>query len=197
MAKLILNEADSQQARAEIKAALKKGTALYTTDLALTECLNIIWKHTTLLKDIQDPDSAVEDLFEVYDHLTIISTRAIAEETINIATTKNIPVCDATYIALAQKLNGTLYTADKKLASIANTITNTKLLKTLSRRFFFKDKYAKLYLMNSEVSKLELEFLRTNNRCLAKKEWQIMLTVEKLPFVIVKVNRKKCFFLVP
>jgi predicted nucleic acid-binding protein len=130
VAKLILNEVISQQARAEIKAALTKGTVLYTTDLALIECVNILWKHTTLLKDIEDLDHAVEDLLEVYDHLTIISTRAIAEETINIATTKNITVYDATYIALAQKLNGTLYTADKKLALIANANTNTNLLKT-------------------------------------------------------------------
>jgi predicted nucleic acid-binding protein len=49
--------------------------------------------------------------------LTIISTRTIAEETINIAITKNISVYDATYIALTQKLNGTLYTADQKLAA--------------------------------------------------------------------------------
>jgi predicted nucleic acid-binding protein len=126
IAKLVLNEPDSNQARAKIKTAIKKGTALYTADLALTECLNIIWKHTTLLKDIQDPNTVLEDLLSIYDRLTIIPTRTIAEETINIANAKKITVYDATYIALTQKLNGTLYTADKKLA----TITKSKLLKS-------------------------------------------------------------------
>jgi len=51
------------------------------------------------------------------------------EETIKIATAKNITVYDATYIATAQKLNGTLYTADKQLATTANKIVKTKLLK--------------------------------------------------------------------
>jgi predicted nucleic acid-binding protein len=83
-----------------------------------------------LLQDIEDKNSAVEDLLKIYDYLSIIPTREIAQETINIAITKKIAVYDATYIALAQKLNGTLYTADKKLASIAETITNTKLLES-------------------------------------------------------------------
>jgi predicted nucleic acid-binding protein len=103
--------------------------ALHTLDLALTECVNIIWKHTTLLKDIADPNKTVEDLIAIYDRLTTTPSRTITEETLNIATAKNITVYDATYIALTQKLNGTLYTADQKLATTANTITRTKLLK--------------------------------------------------------------------
>ena len=51
------------------------------------------------------------------------SMRSIAEETINIATTKNITIYDVAYIALAQKLNGILYTADKKLAKTATAAT--------------------------------------------------------------------------
>jgi predicted nucleic acid-binding protein len=129
IAKLILDEPDSKQARVEIKASIKKGTVLCTADLALTECLNIIWKHLTLLQDIEDTDSIVEDLLRVYDHLTIISTRTIAKETINIAIKTNISVYDASYIALTQKLDGTLYTADKKLAAAANAVTNSRLLK--------------------------------------------------------------------
>jgi predicted nucleic acid-binding protein len=127
--KLILNEPDSKHARSGIKTAVKKGAVLCTADLALTECLNVIWKHVNLLHDIDDPTAVVEDLLAIYDHLTIIPVRAIAEETINIAAAKNISVYDAAYIALTQKLAGTLYTADKKLAATANTITTTKLLK--------------------------------------------------------------------
>jgi predicted nucleic acid-binding protein len=71
----------------------------------------------------------VQDLLTIYDDLTIIPARTIAEETINIANTKNISTYDATYIAAAQKIGGTLYTADQKLAKTANTITTIKLLK--------------------------------------------------------------------
>ena len=71
----------------------------------------------------------VQDLLTIYDNLTIVPARVVAEEAINIAATKNASVYDALYIALTQKLNGTLYTADQKLCTTANTITNTKLLK--------------------------------------------------------------------
>jgi predicted nucleic acid-binding protein len=53
----------------------------------------------------------------------------VAEQAINIAQNTKTATCDAIYIAAAQKLNGTLFTADQKLATTANTITTTKLLK--------------------------------------------------------------------
>jgi predicted nucleic acid-binding protein len=46
-----------------------------------------------------------------------------------LAQTLKIPVYDALYIALAEKEKGILYTADKKLAATAETITKIKLLK--------------------------------------------------------------------
>ena len=90
-----------------------------------------MWKHATLLLDLnaQDTTSATEYLLKIHSGLNIISTRDLAEQTISIAQTKNIPVYDALYIALTQKVNGTLYTADQKLYAIASKITRTKLLK--------------------------------------------------------------------
>ena len=86
-----------------------------------------------MLSDLKNEDtkSAIEYLLKVYNGLNVIATRDLAEETINIAQTKKTPVYDALYIALTQKINGTLYTADQKLCTIANTITNTKLLKPI------------------------------------------------------------------
>jgi predicted nucleic acid-binding protein len=127
--KLVINEGDLKQTKAEIQAAIKKGYVLCTVDFALTECLNVIWKHANLLHDLEDYSATVQDLLAIYDDLTIIPARTITEETINIATTKNISAYDATYIAATQKLGGKLYTTDKKLATTANTITTTKLLK--------------------------------------------------------------------
>jgi predicted nucleic acid-binding protein len=131
IAKLVLNEPGSKEARANVTGFLKKGYTLYTVDLALAECLNVIWKHANLLSDLkaEDAKSAVEDLVKVYDGLNIITTREFTTETINTALTQNITAYDALYIATAQKVNGTLYTADQKLCTTANTTTNTKLLK--------------------------------------------------------------------
>jgi predicted nucleic acid-binding protein len=124
--KLVLSEA-----RANVTNYLKKGYTLYTVDLALAECLNVIWKHANLLSDLkaEDAKSAVEDLIKVYDDLNIVTAREIAIETLKIAFTQNVTVYDALYIAVALKVNGTLYTADQKLCTTANTITNSKLLK--------------------------------------------------------------------
>jgi predicted nucleic acid-binding protein len=77
----------------------------------------------------EDTKSAIEYLLKIHNDLNITPTRELAEETINIAQTKKTSTYDALYIALTQKTNGTLYTADQKLCTTANTITSTKLLK--------------------------------------------------------------------
>jgi predicted nucleic acid-binding protein len=100
-------------------------------DIALAECLNVIWKHTNLLKDldIKEASLTIEDLTKLYNELTITPTQEIKKEAMRIAITQNIAVYDALYIATAQKLNATLYTADQKLYAKANQITKSKLLK--------------------------------------------------------------------
>jgi predicted nucleic acid-binding protein len=84
-----------------------------------------------LLSDLkpEETKSAIEYLLKIHNELTVIATRDLAQETIKIAQTTKTPVYDALFIALTQKVNGTLYTADQKLCTTANTITNTKLLK--------------------------------------------------------------------
>ncbi len=131
LVKLVLNEVGSKEARAEIASALKKGYTLHTIDLALAECLNVIWKHTNVLKDlkVEEANPAVEDLTRIYDGLNIITAREIAAEAVTVALTKNVSAYDSLYIAAAQKINGALYTADQKLYDIANGSVNTKLLK--------------------------------------------------------------------
>ena len=126
-----MNESGSKEARAAVANILKKGGALYTVDLALAEGLNVIWKHASVLKDLEleEANSAVEDLARIYDGLNIIAAREITTEAMHVALTQNISVYDSLYIAAAQKMNGTLYTADQKLCNAANGITNTKLLK--------------------------------------------------------------------
>ncbi len=126
-----MNESGSKEARATVANVLRKGYALHTVDLALAEGLNAIWKHINILKDLKAEEAkpATEDLTRIYDGLTIIAVREVTAMAMLIALTKNLSVYDSLYIAAAQKINGTLYTADQKLYEAACGTTNTKLLK--------------------------------------------------------------------
>ena len=96
----------------------------------MVECLNVIWKHTNLLKDLtpQEANLTVEDLTKLYDGLTIITTRELKDEAMHIAIAQNITVYDSLFIAAAQKMNATLYTADKKLCAKTDKPIKSKLL---------------------------------------------------------------------
>jgi len=85
----------------------------------LAECLNVIWKHTNLLKDLKPEEAslAVEDLTKLYNGLAITSTRELKDEALHIAISQNMTVYDALFIAAAEKINAPLYTADKKLCA--------------------------------------------------------------------------------
>ena len=97
----------------------------------MAECLNVIWKHTNLLKDLEPKEAsfAIEDLTKLYDDLAITSTRELKDAAMQIAISQNITVYDALFIAAAQKMNATLYTADKKICSKTGKLVKTKLLK--------------------------------------------------------------------
>lgn len=117
LSKLVLNELDSKEVRNEVTNFLKKGSILCTVDIALAECLNVIWKHTNLLKDLKPEEAslAIEDLTKLYDD-SITPTRELKDEAMHIAIAQNITVYDALFMAAAQKINGILYTADKSFA---------------------------------------------------------------------------------
>ena len=95
----------------------------------MAECLNVIWKHTNLLKDLDPKEAklAIEDLTKLYDDLTIIPTRELKDEAMHIAISQNIAVYDALFIAAAQKINAPLYTADKKLCEKTDKLIKSKL----------------------------------------------------------------------
>ena len=101
-------------------------------DIALTEGLNVIWKHVNALKELKLKEAmpATEDLTRVYHGLNIVRAREIAVEAVRIALAQNITVYDSLYIAAAQKLKGILYTADRKLGVTAKKIIKVRILKT-------------------------------------------------------------------
>ncbi len=84
-----------------------------------------------LLKDlkIEEINSTIEDLTRVYDGLNVIPARELTVESMQVALKHKVSIYDALYIAAAEKINGTLYTADQKLFSSAKEVTSTKILK--------------------------------------------------------------------
>jgi predicted nucleic acid-binding protein len=127
-----LNEPGSEEAKAIVADALKKGSTPHTSDIALAESLNALWKHATIFKDIKKEEiaTATEQLAEFYDRLDIITTRDCLEKTMHIALNHDIAVYDACFVAATQKVNGTLYSADQKLCAVASKIVNVKMLKS-------------------------------------------------------------------
>jgi predicted nucleic acid-binding protein len=125
----VLNESDSTEVRNEVTNFLKKGYSLCSVDIALVECLNVIWKHTNLLKDLDHKEEslAIEDLTKLYDDLAITPTRELKDQAMHIAISQNITVYDALFISAAQKINATLYTADKKLCAKTDKLIKSKL----------------------------------------------------------------------
>ena len=129
--KLTLNEANSKEARRTVNTYLEKDFVLHTVDIALAESLNAVWKHTKIVKDLKSEEAkeTARDLVKICDKLDKLTTQELAEEATHIALTQDITLYDALYIAAAQKLNATFFTADQKLHNIAGKITNSKLLK--------------------------------------------------------------------
>lgn len=128
--KLVTAETGSKEARASVTEFLRKGYSLYSVDIALAEGLNAIWKHIKVYKDLKTEDAkpTIEDLTSIYDKLSIVTTRELSEEAIDIALNQNITIYDSLYIAATTKLKATFYTADLKLHEVSKKMTNSKLL---------------------------------------------------------------------
>lgn len=129
--KLVATEPGSDEARTYIKGSLEKGYTLYTVNMALAEGLNAIWKHVKIHKDLnlEDANSTIQDLTNVYSKLKILTIRELCEQASKIAFTYNITIYDALYVAAAEKIKATLYTADQKFHNEAKKIISSELLK--------------------------------------------------------------------
>lgn len=115
---------------------------LVTTDLALYEACNSLWKLTTLLKSI-----SLEDALDVAAMLkelvmrniikSINFTKLDSSETLKRAHKEPLTFYDASYIAAAQSTEAILVTEDEKLRKAAGkfvkTITYTDLESRLTQ----------------------------------------------------------------
>jgi len=103
---------------------------LITTDLAIYEACNGLWKLATLLKTLTLKDA--QDIATVLNELTaknLIQTISFASidlaHTLDIAQKAQVTFYDASYIAAAQNIKAPLATEDQKLLKAANKFVRT------------------------------------------------------------------------
>ena len=115
---------------------------LVTTDLALYEACNSLWKLATLLKSI-----SLEDAVDVATTLKDLATRSVIQpinftkldfsQTLKKAHKERLTFYDASYIATAESTEAILVTEDEKLRKAASkfvkTITYTDLESRLTQ----------------------------------------------------------------
>lgn len=120
--KLILEEEESEEAWMFIEEVVKQGEELATMDIALAEVLNAIWKHYTLIKDIDRDvlDGAVSDLLLLWSKLSKIDSADTGEKAMYIAVNHDITIYDSLYLAASKKYGATLATYDDKQREKAN-----------------------------------------------------------------------------
>jgi len=115
---------------------------LVTTDLALYEACNSLWKLATLLKSI-----SLEDAVDIATTLKDLATRSVIQpinftkldfsQTLKKAHKERLTFYDASYIATAESTEAILVTEDEKLQKAASkfvkTITYTDLESRLTQ----------------------------------------------------------------
>ena len=117
--------------------------SLVTTDLAVYEACNSLWKLATLLKSI-----SLEDAVDVATVLKELTVRNVVElidytkldfsSTLRMAHKENLTFYDASFIKVAETMGAVLVTEDEKLEEAARksveTITYEELEHVLAKR---------------------------------------------------------------
>ncbi len=103
---------------------------LVTTDLALYEACNSLWKLSTLLKSI-----SIEDAIDTATTIKGLATKGVIKpikftklnfsNTLQIAYKEGLTFYDASYIATAKNAEATLVTEDEKLKKAASKFIKT------------------------------------------------------------------------
>jgi predicted nucleic acid-binding protein len=114
--KLYLNEPLSAEAQALFAQLNDPATVFHVPDLFYVECANILWKQ------VQRGSCAaviVPPSLRTLGQLRLRSTptRDLFADAADLALAHGISAYDACYVALAQRLGGSLITADQKLES--------------------------------------------------------------------------------
>jgi len=102
-------------------ASLLEDETIIAPDLTLYETVNTLWKHETILKDLEDSSSHIDLLLEMVSAGTIQLVRPdekLLKEAYSLSVRHATPIYDMVYVALALELALELKTFDDRQASI-------------------------------------------------------------------------------
>ena len=102
-------------------AALFEGETFVSPDLALYEVVNALWKHETLLHDLEDPRERIELLSDLVlnERIQLVRPdRKLLDETYMLAVKHGLAIYDSVFVALALQLKLDLATFDSKQSGI-------------------------------------------------------------------------------
>jgi len=119
--KLVLEEKGSDTAEKLFKDWIIGGEDIATVDIALSESFNALWKHYTLLKDLDRStlNEASKDLLTLWNKLSIIPAAELVYKALDISIKYNITIYDSLYLALTQHYKAALATFDQRQREIA------------------------------------------------------------------------------
>ena len=119
--KLLVEEPGYELAENHLDDLLRSGEEIATVDIALAECMNALWKHVKIVKDLGEEDfhEAVSDLLKFWENLEIIPTCDLASEAVQLALEEEASIYDSLYVIAAIKRRTGLATFDEKLRSAA------------------------------------------------------------------------------
>jgi len=102
---------DDSQAALELRLA---GAGFATPDLLFAESSNILWKHVK--RGEIEPDRATAIIDEIATAPWVVhATRSLARDALSLSLATGISAYDASYVALAVRLDTICITADRRL----------------------------------------------------------------------------------
>jgi predicted nucleic acid-binding protein len=116
-----------------------KRESLITTDLAVYEACNSLWKMVKLLRNLSLKDAtAIAAMIKDLTTRNLIQARSFAEidlsGTLEIAFSENLTFYDASYIATAENADAILVTEDRRLRETAVKYVETMTYGDLEKR---------------------------------------------------------------
>ena len=124
---------------------IKKGSASLlseglTLDLAIYECLNVVWKECKLLKrlDEETASSLIELIGDALSILRMDSIKGSENEVFDLARREGLTIYDASYLHASMKMQATLITDDRKLkekgSKYVKVLSTEKLIQASGRK---------------------------------------------------------------
>jgi len=116
LVKLVLSEESSDEAKEAVTRILDAGGAISSTESALPEAGNAIWKRTHLLHqlDVEEYQTAISSAIRLITRMRLIPTTEVAGDAAEIALSEGVTFYDSLYIAAAQQTGSRLLTADRR-----------------------------------------------------------------------------------